>query len=62
MRTTTDTVEDRFGRLFVELSPVAVGAGVAAIGAIGAALLVVQDPAVHAAMHDLRHAIGIVCH
>lgn len=62
MRTTTDTVEDRFGRLVVGLSPVALGFGLAAVAAIGAALLVVQDPAVHAAMHDLRHAIGIVCH
>ena len=58
----TDTVHGRIERGRVELSPTALLVGTAMAAAIAFALVFVQEPMVHDAMHNFRHAAGITCH
>ncbi|MGB9964680.1 CbtB domain-containing protein [Halobacterium sp. CBA1126] len=62
MSATNDTVHDRFERARTELSPVQAAAAVALAASLGFALLFVQDPLFHDAMHNFRHAAGVTCH
>lgn len=62
MTAATDTVHGRIERARVEVSPTAAVAGLAIVAALGFALLALQEPAAHDAMHDFRHAAGITCH
>lgn len=62
MSATHETVEDRLARALGSVSPWALLAGLAALGVLGAALVAAQEPALHSAVHDFRHATGIVCH
>jgi hypothetical protein len=57
-----DTVLDRFESLQTDLTPVQIGAGVALGVALAFALLALQEPVAHDAMHNFRHAAGITCH
>jgi len=62
MAATSDTVHGRIDRLGTELTPTQLAAGLLVAAALGFALLFVGDPHVHDAMHNFRHAAGIVCH
>jgi len=62
MTATTDTVRDRIDRARVELSPGQIAAGLALGAALGFALLFLQEPLAHDAMHNFRHAAGVACH
>lgn len=62
MAATNDTVHGRIERLGTELTPTQLAAGVLLAAALGFALLFVQDPLVHDAMHNFRHGAGITCH
>jgi len=58
----SDTVRGRIDAAESELSAAQVVAGVAIASAIGFALLFLQEPLAHDAMHNFRHAAGITCH
>ncbi|WP_101296961.1 CbtB domain-containing protein [Halegenticoccus soli] len=62
MSATNDTVHDRIERARADLSPPQVAAGVAIAAALGFALMFLQDPLAHEALHNFRHAAGITCH
>ena len=62
MTTTTDTVQDRIARARIELTPTQMAVGLALVAALGFALLFVQEPMAHDAMHNFRHAAGVTCH
>jgi cobalt transporter subunit CbtB len=62
MSTATDTVHGRIGHARSRLTPTQVATGVAIVLALGFALLFVQEPLVHDAMHNFRHAAGVTCH
>lgn len=56
------TVLDRVQTVQSDLSPTEVGTGLAVGLSLVFLLLVVQEPLVHDAMHNFRHAAGITCH
>jgi hypothetical protein len=58
----TETVRGRIEHARGELTPTQVAAGLLFATALGVTLLFVQDPMVHDAMHNFRHAAGIACH
>ncbi|MFC6718213.1 CbtB domain-containing protein [Natrialbaceae archaeon GCM10025810] len=59
---TTDTVTDRIELARGELTTAQIATGLALVAAISFALLFLQDPLAHDAMHNFRHAAGITCH
>lgn len=61
MRTTTDTVHTRID-LALTFTPKTLLAGIIFVAIVGATLMFIQEPAVHDAMHNFRHAAGITCH
>lgn len=61
-RIESDTVRDRFEQVGREARVSEIAAGVALAAAIGFVLLFVQEPMVHDALHNFRHAAGITCH
>lgn len=60
--TETDTVRNRIGRARTDVTPTMAVATLVVAAALGFALLFLQDPMVHDAMHDFRHVAGITCH
>lgn len=62
MSVTDDSVRDRIETAGVALTPTQALAALALAAVIGFTLLVVQEPLVHDALHDFRHAVGITCH
>jgi hypothetical protein len=58
----TDTVRDRIVRARNDVTPTGAAATLLVAGALGFALLFLQDPLAHDAMHNFRHAAGITCH
>lgn len=62
MSVTHETVEDRLAHALGSASPWALLGGLAVLGLLGAALVAAQEPGLHSAVHDFRHATGIVCH
>ena len=62
MAAANDTVHGRIEQARVELTPSQMGAGLTLIAALGFGLLFLQEPAFHDAMHNFRHAAGVVCH
>ena len=58
----TETVRGRIDHARGELTPTQVAAGLLFVAALGFTLLFAQDPMVHDAMHNFRHAAGIACH
>lgn len=61
MRTATDTIHGRIN-LALTLTPKILLIGLLLIVLAGTALMFIQEPAVHDAMHNFRHASGITCH
>lgn len=57
-----ETVQGRIENARSELTPTQVAAGLLFGAALGFTLLFAQDPLVHDAMHNFRHAAGIACH
>lgn len=58
----TDTVHGRIEQARVELTPTRAAVALGLAAAVGFALLFVQEPAAHDAMHNFRHAAGVTCH
>jgi hypothetical protein len=58
----TETVRGRIAHARGELTPTQIGAGLLFAAALGFTLLFMQEPLVHDAMHNFRHAAGITCH
>ncbi|ARS88955.1 CbtB domain-containing protein [Natrarchaeobaculum aegyptiacum] len=57
-----ETVSDRFALAREHVTPLQAASGLAFGAAIAFALVFVQEPLVHDAMHNFRHAAGIACH
>jgi len=62
MQTETDTVRGRFDHARTTCSPTQMALGLAFVAALGFTLLFVQDPMMHDALHNFRHAAGVTCH
>lgn len=62
MSVANETVHDRIERARLEVSLSQVTAVVALAAALGFVLVFLQEPLVHDAMHNFRHAAGITCH
>lgn len=60
--TETETVSDRIETARTHLTPAEIAVGLAFAAAIAFALVVLQEPLVHDATHNFRHAAGVVCH
>lgn len=60
--TETDTVRNRIGQAKTDVAPTTAVATLIVAAALGFTLLFLQDPMAHDAMHNFRHAAGIVCH
>jgi len=58
----TPTVSDRFAQARHELTAREVAVGLAVVAALGFALLVLQEPLAHDALHNFRHSAGVTCH
>ncbi|PSQ60202.1 MAG: cobalamin cluster protein [Halobacteriales archaeon SW_9_67_25] len=56
------TVSDRLAQARHELTAREVAVALALAGALGFALLVMQEPLAHDALHNFRHSAGITCH
>jgi len=57
-----ETVTDRIELAQSQLSAGQIATGLAFGTAIAFTLVFVQEPLVHDAMHNFRHAAGIACH
>lgn len=57
-----ETVTDRIELARNQLSTTQIATGLAFGTAIAFTLIVVQEPLIHDAMHNFRHAAGITCH
>jgi cobalt transporter subunit CbtB len=62
MVTANETVHDRIDIARASLTPTQIAIGLGLIALAGVTLLFVQEPMVHDAMHNFRHAAGITCH
>ena len=60
--TATETVHDRVDFATESLTPTQLAAGLAFAALAGFTLLFAQDPMIHDAMHNFRHAAGVTCH
>ncbi|UIO99832.1 CbtB-domain containing protein [Halobaculum sp. CBA1158] len=60
--TTADTVHDRWELARTNLTAAQAATAALTVAALGFAMLFLQEPAAHEAMHNFRHAAGIVCH
>ncbi|WP_247731005.1 CbtB domain-containing protein [Halovivax limisalsi] len=57
-----DTVRHRIELARETTTPAQLATLLALVSALTFALVVLQEPLVHDAVHDFRHAAGIVCH
>jgi len=62
MPSTRTTVHDRIERASDSLTPTQIALGLTLLAIAGFALLFAQEPMMHDAMHNFRHAAGITCH
>lgn len=62
MSMTINTTADRVKHAFVEITPTQLAIGLLLVTALGAAMMFAQEPMLHDAMHNFRHAAGITCH
>ena len=60
--TETETVHDRVAIAQETMTPSQMAAVGAFVASIAFALVFVQEPLIHDAMHNFRHAAGITCH
>jgi cobalt transporter subunit CbtB len=56
------TVNDRIEYATDSLTPTQIALGLTLLAIAGFALLFVQEPMMHDAMHNFRHAAGVTCH
>lgn len=56
------TVLDRIKRVVTDFSIIQLIFILSVFLALSLSLFALQEPAVHAALHDFRHGAGIVCH
>ncbi|WP_196219600.1 CbtB domain-containing protein [Halorubrum sp. BV1] len=59
---TANTVHDRLALARTALTPTQVLSALLAVAALGFTLVMLQEPTAHEAMHNFRHAAGVVCH
>ena len=59
---TNETVADRFELARASLTPTQIAAVLTFGAAIVFTLMFLQEPLVHDATHNFRHAAGITCH
>jgi hypothetical protein len=59
---TANTVHDRLRLARTELTPAQILSALLAVAALGFVLVMFQGPTAHEAMHNFRHAAGVVCH
>lgn len=59
---TPTTVHGRIDRALPALAAPDVALGLALLALLGGTFLFVQEPLVHEALHNGRHAVGAVCH
>lgn len=59
---TVDSVHGRIEIARSSLTTTQIVLGFGLLAVVGATLLFFQEPAVHEALHDFRHAAGITCH
>lgn len=57
-----ETVRDRIALAREEVGVTVAVTAVAVAAALGFALLFLQEPTAHDAVHNFRHAAGITCH
>lgn len=57
-----ETVRDRIALAREEVGVAVAVTAVAVAAALGFALLFLQEPTAHDAVHNFRHAAGITCH
>lgn len=62
MSTANETVHDRIEQARLDVTPTQAALGIAMAASLGFVLLFLQEPLVHDAMHNFRHAAGITCH
>lgn len=62
MSVANDTVSDRIDTARTTLSPTQMGLGLLGVTLALFLLAFAQEPLVHDAMHNGRHAAGVVCH
>lgn len=62
MAAATDTVRHRIETARSTLTPTQMAIGLGLLAALTYVVLFVQDPMVHDALHNGRHAAGITCH
>lgn len=62
MPVANDTVSDRFDAALASLSAAEIALGLAGVTLALFLLAFAQEPLVHDAMHNGRHAAGVVCH
>lgn len=58
----TESVHGRIGRARGEVTAAQTALGLSVVLAVGFALLFLQDPTAHDALHNFRHAAGVTCH
>lgn len=58
----TETVHDRIEFATDSLTPMQVALGLSLITSMATLILFAQEPLVHDAMHNFRHAAGVTCH
>lgn len=59
---TANTVHGRLRLARSTLTPTQVLSALLAVAALGFVLVMFQEPTAHEAMHNFRHAAGVVCH
>lgn len=57
-----ETVHDRIDSVRASLTLTQAVVGIAVAAALGFALVFVQEPLAHDAVHTFRHGAGITCH
>lgn len=62
MVSANETIHDRIASARTSMTPLQVALGLGLVALLGVTLLFVQEPMVHDALHNFRHAAGVTCH
>jgi cobalt transporter subunit CbtB len=62
MVSTNETVHDRIAVARTDVTRTQLALGIGIVALVGVTLLFVQEPMVHDALHNFRHAAGVTCH